>query len=122
EDLHSRWNGDTWIWWERELFSYLTVTAVEPYDIKMVPMKLFNNYPNPFDLNTTISYLISKPGSVVLKIYNSTGEEIETLVHENQLPGHYNLMFIPHNMPAGIYLYSLQYDNFTLTKKMILVK
>jgi hypothetical protein len=122
EDLHKRWNGEEWLWWERELFFYSLVTAVEPYRIENAPMELLNNYPNPFGSNTTISYIIPNEGFVTLKIYNSTGIVVKTLVNEHQPPGQYNVMYMPHEMLTGTYFYTLQFENYTVTKKMILVK
>lgn len=122
EDIHSKWNGDTWIWWERELYFWSTVTSVDPFNTENVPMILLTSFPNPFTLNTTISYTLPDEGYVTIKIFNSSGKIIQSLVNENQPPGHYNLMFIPHNMPTGVYFYTLQSGNFTVAKKMILVK
>lgn len=122
EDLHSRWNGSFWIWWERELFFYSTVTDTEPYEITNIPLILLNNYPNPFISNTTIRYLIPEEGKVSVTIHNSAGVLMKTLVNENQLPGQYEIIFTPHDLSPGIYFYSIRVDNFTETKKMILVR
>ena len=48
---------------------------------------LLQNYPNPFNPSTTIKYEIPKTSKVILKIYNIFGQEVKTLVNEEQNPG-----------------------------------
>ncbi|HZK61323.1 MAG TPA: T9SS type A sorting domain-containing protein [Anaerovoracaceae bacterium] len=122
EDCFQNWSGTIWINIERDLYNYSTLTDIEANDIISGPLELLNNYPNPFDSNTTISYIIPKEGIVKLKIYNSTGIVVKTLVYEHQTPGQYDVIYIPHDMPTGAYFYTLQFESFTVTKKMILVK
>jgi hypothetical protein len=59
---------------------------------------------------------------VSLKIYNTIGEEIETLVNELKQAGNYNISFNASSLPSGIYFYRIQAGNFVETKKMILIK
>jgi photosystem II stability/assembly factor-like uncharacterized protein len=83
---------------------------------------LFQNYPNPFNPNTTICYQIPQREFVSLKIYNLMGEEIKTLVNEEQSAGTYNIKFNGGNLSSGIYFYTLKSGNFIKTKKFILLK
>jgi hypothetical protein len=83
---------------------------------------LHDNYPNPFNPSTNISFGISKNAFVILKIYNSIGKELETLVSQRLLPGSYNVRWNAENYTGGVYFYRLESDNFTETKKMILIK
>jgi hypothetical protein len=84
---------------------------------------LEQNFPNPFNPQTTISYSLAKPGNIKLIIYNILGREVETLINEQQLPGAYYLRWVAdENLPAGIYFCRLQADNFVQTKKMTLMK
>lgn len=122
EDLHSRWDGDTWIWWERELYFYSSVTEVDTYYEDNIPLGILKNYPNPFNSGTTISYSIPQQGFVSIRIYSPSGKLIKTLINEIQPPGQYEIIFIPHNMPAGIYFYTLQNNNLILSNKMILIR
>jgi hypothetical protein len=122
EDLHSRWNGSVWVWWERELYFWSAATSVDPLKTENTPIILPTCYPNPFTFNTSIRYTLPNEGHITIIISNSSGKIIQTLVNENQAPGHYDVMFIPHKIPAGVYFYSLQYDNLTITKKMIYIK
>jgi len=91
---------------------------------------LFQNYPNPFTLTTYISFTIPEPlrphhrfQHVTLKIYDSDGKEISTLLNDNRLPGYYDVEFYGGNLPSGTYYYELIVGSFHLhAKKMLLVK
>ena len=83
---------------------------------------LYQNFPNPFNPTTIISFEIPKSSFVKLKIYNTVGEEIATLVEEEKLSGNYEVEFDSSNLPSGIYFYSMNAGAFSQTKKMILLK
>ena len=84
---------------------------------------LEQNYPNPFNPSTNIKYVISSRQFVTLKIFNSLGEEIETLVNEFQDAGvHSKLYIINSTLPSGVYFYELKAGEFVQTRKMIVLK
>jgi photosystem II stability/assembly factor-like uncharacterized protein len=83
---------------------------------------LQQNYPNPFNPKTIINYQLPKPGYILLRIYDVLGNEVATLVNEKQNPGKYKAEFDATNLPSGIYYYRITSDNFSLTRKMVLVK
>ena len=84
---------------------------------------LEQNYPNPFNPSTNIRYTISSRQFVTLKIFNSLGEEIETLVNEFQEAGvHSKLYILNSTLPSGVYYYQLRSGSFVETKKMILLR
>jgi hypothetical protein len=84
---------------------------------------LEQNYPNPFNPSTSIQYSLASKQFVSLKIFNSLGEEIETLVNENQEAGiHSKLYILNSTLPSGVYLYQLKAGEFIQTRKMILLK
>ncbi len=83
---------------------------------------LAQNYPNPFNPATRINYTLPNAGLTKLSIYNSIGEEVKTLVNENQSAGNYSINFNASDLPSGLYFYSLTSGNFTQTNKMILMK
>jgi hypothetical protein len=90
-----------------------------------VPLKfeLKQNYPNPFNPSTTIVYKIAKQSSVLMKIYDITGREVQTIVNEVQSAGTYKADIRALNMSSGVYFYTLSADGIKIdTKKMILVK
>ena len=83
---------------------------------------LMQNYPNPFNPTTTIEYSIPENGNVKLKIYNSLGEEVATLVNEYKTAGNYKINFDASALPSGIYFYRINANNFSSVKKLILLK
>jgi hypothetical protein len=83
---------------------------------------LEQNYPNPFNPSTTISFSIPEVSFVTLKVFNSLGEEIETLVTKQLSAGSYKYDWNAINLPSGVYFYKLQTEKFVETKKMILLK
>jgi len=89
-----------------------------------IPAKfsLNQNYPNPFNPSTNIKYSITKSGLVTLKIYNILGQEVATLVNRDQRPGNYAVDFNASNLASGVYMYRLASGNYSLTKKMVLLK
>ena len=81
--------------------------------------KLFQNYPNPFNPSTMISFDLLSPEIVTLKIYNSIGEEIETLVQGKLQAGQHEIHWSANNLTSGIYFCSLIAGSFHDSKKMI---
>ncbi len=92
----------------------------------VIPSKyiLYQNYPNPFNPSTTIKYELPKSGFVTLKIFDILGNEIATLVNENQETGiHFTEFDIKDfDYASGIYFYALYVDNFSAVRKMVLTK
>ena len=84
--------------------------------------KLCQNYPNPFNPTTTISYTIPENGHVVLEVYNSLGQKVESLVNSTLQAGIHNITWNAQNVPSGIYFYKIAVNNFSQTNKMVLMK
>ncbi len=105
------------------LFKFTTVSAVTNIGSN-VPDKftLHQNYPNPFNPITNIEFDVPKSGLVKLRIFNSLGKEVATLVNENVSPGTYRTTWDASGFSSGIYFYKLESDAFTSTKKLLLVK
>jgi photosystem II stability/assembly factor-like uncharacterized protein len=111
----------------------LTVTYDILTKIKLlsneIPEKftLEQNYPNPFNPSTKIKFQIKDSKLVTLKIYDILGKEIATLVNEKLNAGSYEVpfsvsQFSGNTISSGVYFYKLITDEFTETKKMILLK
>ena len=92
---------------------------------------LYQNYPNPFNPTTKIRFSIPlikgglrglSDGVVLLKIYDILGREITTIVNQQLKPGSYEVEWDGSKYASGIYIYRLETENFTDTKKMILLK
>ena len=88
---------------------------------------LEQNYPNPFNPTTKIKYTIPNVGtsfmkSVKLKVYDILGNEIATLVNQEQPAGSYVVEFNASTLSSGVYLYRLTSGNFIESKRMLLMK
>ena len=84
--------------------------------------RLFNNYPNPFNPSTIISFSVPSAANVTLKVYDVLGNEIATLINEEKLAGSYEIIFDATQLSSGMYLYKLRSGNFSETKKMVLLR
>jgi hypothetical protein len=99
-----------------------------------VPAKytLYQNYPNPFNPVTKIKFevpaVLSFPHApsgnplIVLKVFDITGHEIQTLVNEKLQPGTYEVEWNASQYPSGVYFYQLRTEGFADIKKLILLK
>lgn len=83
---------------------------------------LEQNYPNPFNPNTNIEFSLPKNSFVKLKVFDLLGREVANLVNENLSAGSYKYDFNASALTSGIYFYKLETDNFSETRKMVLVK
>ena len=91
-------------------------SEVEGYDLSQ-------NYPNPFNPSTTITFSIPKSEEVTLRIYNSLGQIVETVIDgDNLSAGKYRVDFSGENLTSGIYYYTIASGTFSETKKMLLIK
>jgi len=83
---------------------------------------LYQNYPNPFNPTTEISYSIPKSSFVTLKVYDTLGKEVATLVNERKEQGRYTVEFIAANLPSGMYIYQITVGKYRASGKMLLMK
>ncbi len=86
--------------------------------------QLSQNYPNPFNPSTDITFSLRNSTHVILKIYDTSGREIQTLVNETRQAGTHKVTFDTYNrrLASGVYFYKISAGDFTDVKKMILVK
>jgi hypothetical protein len=84
--------------------------------------ELFANYPNPFNPVTTIEYQLPENSEIRLKVFDLSGNLIQTLVSEHQTSGYYTVFFNAVDLSSGMYLYQLHAGNEVITKKMLLLK
>jgi outer membrane protein assembly factor BamB len=99
-----------------------TVTSVKNNGKEISSFRLEQNYPNPFNPSTHIDFMLKERTNVTLKVYNTMGQEIKTLVDEEMIPGYYSRIFDGSNLSSGVYFYTLTAGNFMATKKLILLK
>ena len=101
-------------------FKYSAETFAEL--LKPGSYKLNQNFPNPFNPETKISFSIKDAGNVNLTIYNVLGEEVRTILNEFKEAGSYTLNFNAAELNSGVYFYRLQTNNYSEIKKMIVLK
>ncbi len=108
-----------------------TVTSVaRSSDIPPNSFELAQNYPNPFNPSTTIEFSLPRSGYTNLKVFNTLGEEVATLVAGNLSAGRYKAQWNANGLTSGVYFYQLQAvdassgsaHSFVETKKLILLK
>ena len=112
--------------------SYRLNTLATPVSVRIQTRPevyaLRNNYPNPFNPETTLKYDLPEAGDVTLEVYNMLGQVVSTLVNEHQTAGRYAIQWDATNdhgqsLSSGVYFYRVQVgDQFTDIKKMLLLK
>jgi photosystem II stability/assembly factor-like uncharacterized protein len=133
--VNAKYGTNTSFWSDVWNFKTSRIFKVEMLsDIIPKEYCLYSNYPNPFNPSTKIKFDIpSKVKSqtsgypslwenVKLVIYDVLGHEVATLVNENLKPGTYEVEWDGSNLASGVYYYQLKTDEFTDTKRMILLK
>ncbi len=84
---------------------------------------LDQNYPNPFNPSTQIRYAVSTKDVVRLKVYNTLGQEIATLVNKEHTPGTYTVTWDARGVASGTYFYRLEVGSQAVdVKKAVLLK
>jgi len=83
---------------------------------------LHQNFPNPFNPATTITFDIPKSGTVHLQIYDSSGRLIKSLVDETLPSGRHLQVFDASELASGLYFYRLEFQEESLTRKMLLLR
>ena len=84
--------------------------------------QLYQNYPNPFNPSTEIYFTLAKSGNVSLKVFNSLGSVVATLIDGFMESGKHSIKYNAKDSSSGIYFYRLKADNFTSTRKMLSIK
>jgi hypothetical protein len=129
--VHEHWNNVTAMQYSRnlgtgngiELVKVNTVLSAAENE-PAIPREfvLDQNYPNPFNPSTIIGFHVPTRSHVVLKVYDPLGREVKILVDEEKAAGVYNLTWDARNIPSGTYFYRLTTENFSETRKMLLLR
>jgi hypothetical protein len=101
--------------------SGLTVSMEKPLVFNRT-FELYQNYPNPFESSTTIEFSQQEKGYTTLKVYNTVGQVVATLISKYQMPGNYKCIWNADHMSTGVYFYRLSVDGYEQTKKLFLLK
>jgi hypothetical protein len=122
EWISQQWNSSDWENTDRYLYTYSSTTDADEIPGLITDYSLSNNYPNPFNPSTLIEYQLPKEGFVSLRVYDIAGREVASLVNQHQVPGEYSVNFIANNLASGLYFYHLKANNYSSTRKMMLLK
>jgi len=98
------------------------ITSVNDIESSANGLNLGQNQPNPFKHSTTISYQLPDEGFVSLKVYNVLGNEVATLVNSNQTRGKHSVQCNADDLPAGMYYYTIRFNDEARSNKMLLNK
>lgn len=93
------------------------ISSITPasYDLKQ-------NYPNPFNPSTNIEFNIAKNSKVKVTVFDMLGKNVAALIDQNLNAGSFKVEWSAENFPSGVYYYKLETENFSETKKMLLIK
>ncbi len=98
------------------------VISTKQNDIGDKVQYTLSNYPNPFNPTTLIAYNLKERGQIKLIVYDILGKEVAKLVDGIQTEGEHRINFDGSSLPSGIYVYRLTGTNFSISKKMLLIK
>jgi hypothetical protein len=111
----------------KDLWQTLVATRVD--DQKEIPViaRLGQNFPNPFNASTKISYQLPVSEDVELKIYDALGRKVRILILAKQTSGHHEIAWDGRDdfgmqVPSGTYFYRLKAGNYTQIRKAVLLK
>ncbi len=93
-------------------------------DVGLIPesSKLYQNHPNPFNPQTSITFDVEASGHVLLQVYNLNGQLVQTLVDGECSAGQHSVLWQPKDLPSGVYVYYFQSGLFSSRKKMLFLK
>jgi len=100
----------------KEQFGIKTTESAESVSYSL------DNYPNPFNPTTTISYSLPQAGHVILKVYDLLGREAAELVNGVKEKGKHTVTFNASKLSSGFYIYTIKVNDFNASKKMLLTK
>jgi hypothetical protein len=114
--------GETWS--GNHVLRNSIINSVSPLSTDGLPhiYYLAQNFPNPFNPSTIITFILPSHSFVTLNVFDCLGREVVTLASENLAAGVHSKQWDASGLPSGIYLYRLQTNTFTETKKLVLLK
>ena len=83
---------------------------------------LAQNRPNPTAMSTTVSYVLDRPGHVVVEVFNTLGERVAVLVDERQSAGEHRVAVATDGLAAGVYVYRLSVDGASASRRMVVAR
>lgn len=128
--IESVYEDNEWSVFGRAIYGFIPTNTTDVNDdvITIVDFKLYDNYPNPFNPSTVISWQSSVDSRQTLKVFDILGNEVVTLVDEFRPAGKHSVEFNASGLASGVYLYKITSGtidgthNFSAVKKMMLIK
>lgn len=117
--IHGFWN---WMSFDFIAVEGASVSSVEEGIVQPQEMMLNQNYPNPFNNATTISFSVAEPCQVTLKLYDTLGRDVRTLLNEPKKIGDYQITLNMSDLTSGVYFYKFQAGSFLESRKLLLLK
>lgn len=105
-----------------DLSAYAPITIEKATNIKENDQKVVdvNTFPNPFENKTAISYYLKKAGKLNIAIYNSLGQEVTTLLDEEQAKGSHTIEWSTSKIKSGVYYYSIKGEKVVVFNGMLI--
>ena len=105
----------------------LTLTFTQSVNVEkdvntLLSNRLQENYPNPFNPETTIPFTLKQAGFTTLNVYDILGNKVAEMVNRKLDAGHHEVRFDASQLASGVYIYTIQSGQFTSTRKMILMQ
>ncbi len=119
------WNRCTNTWNLHGMYgdwTYCTPKASSRIDSQPSHLHLHQNFPNPFNPTTRITYDIPEDGVVSLRVFDVHGRQVSELVNEIKTAGRYSVMFDGSKLASGVYVYRLDVSGKVLTGRMTMIK
>jgi len=83
---------------------------------------LYQNFPNPFNPSTTIKYYLPRASEVEIKFFDAAGRQVNSVHMNNVSAGYHSLMFDGGGLASGVYFYNVRSGEYSVFKKMVLIK
>ena len=114
--------GDEWNFAPNHVLTVVPSVGIKNISSIASDYSLKQNFPNPFNPSTKITFNVARTGKVKLVVMDMLGKEVTTLVDQNLDNGSYEVEFDGTGFSSGIYFYKMTTKDFTDVKKMIFVK
>jgi hypothetical protein len=111
--------------WDGGFYGYaniITHIANEPKYSTPQHFSLQQNFPNPFNSETTIQFNVARSSHVTIDIHDLLGRPLQTIIDGNLVAGQYSARIVLPTLPSGIYWCRMRAGNFVETKKLLLLR
>ena len=108
--------------WYSFIIFHFSTTNIEKDNSLIINLSAFQNFPNPFNAQTSIQYSLSEPSIVAIEIYDLLGRKVETFYEGEQEAGDHSMIWNAKSQSSGVFFYRIQAGDYSKTGKMVLLK